>query len=181
MDVEKRPVLGFPGYLIGSDGSVWSCWEVVSRGKGKGSFSRLGEFWRQLSSKPHVSGYPRVVLGLRGRSKHLYVHKLVLEAFVGPMPHGSECRHLDGNKLNCCVTNLSWGTSVENAKDRIRHGTTASGERNGNARLTSDDIREIDRRIALGETQSSIGRIFGVAQSAISNIKRRKRWKCLAR
>lgn len=60
-------------------------------------------------------GYLRVL----GR----FVHRLVLEAFIGPCPSGMECRHLDGNPSNNRLENLLWGTPLENANDRRRHGT----------------------------------------------------------
>lgn len=55
----------------------------------------------------------------RGR----YVHHLVLEAFVGPRPHGMQCRHINGNSLDNRLKNLAWGTPSEDNYDRVRHGT----------------------------------------------------------
>ena len=40
------------------------------------------------------------------------VDHLVLEAFVGPCPSGMECVHADGDVLNSCVDNLSWGEKI---------------------------------------------------------------------
>lgn len=67
-------------------------------------------------------GYHRVTLWKSNKSNRIVVHKLVLEAFVGPKPEGMECRHLDGNPANNHLTNLVWGTSAENKKDIVRHG-----------------------------------------------------------
>lgn len=70
--------------------------------------------------KPHpTNGYQRVSLGNTQR----YVHRLVLEAFVGPCPPGKQCRHLNGDKADNKLTNLAWGTPSENNYDRVRHGT----------------------------------------------------------
>ena len=57
-----------------------------------------------------------------------YVHRLVLFAFVGALPANTqrmEARHLDGNPTNNKLTNLAWGTVVENRADRRRLGETA--------------------------------------------------------
>jgi hypothetical protein len=52
------------------------------------------------------------------------VHRLVLEAFVGPCPIGMQCRHFpDPNPANCNLKNLQWGTPMENTEDKRVHGT----------------------------------------------------------
>jgi hypothetical protein len=53
--------------------------------------------------------------------KTMRVHRLVLDAFVGPCPDGMECRHLNGVKADCRLSNLAWGTRKENIEDRVRH------------------------------------------------------------
>ena len=52
-----------------------------------------------------------------------WVHRLVLEAFVGPMGESTVVRHLDGNALNNQVENLVWGNQSENLLDAVGHGT----------------------------------------------------------
>jgi hypothetical protein len=73
----------------------------------------------------HPKGYERVGLSATtgSRRKHLLVHALVLSAFVGPRPPGLEIRHLDGNPRHNDLSNLAYGTTSENARDRVRHGT----------------------------------------------------------
>lgn len=68
-------------------------------------------------------GYPTVALSVHGKTVTRCVHRLVLEAFVGEPPAGTECRHMDGNPQNNALTNLRWGTRLENIRDQIRHGT----------------------------------------------------------
>ena len=53
----------------------------------------------------------------RFRYVRRYIHRLVLESFVGPCPDGMETRHLDGNRENNHFQNLCWGTHSENMKD----------------------------------------------------------------
>ena len=52
----------------------------------------------------------------------------------------------------------------------------ARGEQNWSAKLTDDDVREIRRRRAAGETGVSLAREFGVVKQMISNIILRKSW-----
>lgn len=67
------------------------------------------------------NGYPKVVLTKNCDKKQKYVHTLVLEAFKCPRPKGKEALHGDGVRSNCALLNLRWGTTQENALDRIRH------------------------------------------------------------
>jgi hypothetical protein len=76
------------------------------------------------------------------RKSHL-VHKLILWTFRGFAPEGMECRHLDGNPQNNKLTNLVWGTKLENSADRRRHGQWEGGEGNGNAKLTKQNVYHI--------------------------------------
>lgn len=110
--VEYCDVPGFPGYKVGSDGTAWSC--LVP-----GRWGRMGQ-WKKLIARKAGAGY--LAVSLSGKSRR-YIHRLVLQAFVGPCPDGSECRHLDGNPRNNRLENLCWGTRKENTADSVRHGT----------------------------------------------------------
>ena len=102
------------------------------------------------------------------------VHKLVLEAFVGPCPDGLECCHNDGNSFNNHIDNLRWDTHKSNIHDRIKHGTSNRGELCGTAKLTLDQVRAIrnDNRL-----QRLIAADYGIAESMVSRIKNGKRWQ----
>lgn len=73
-----------------------------------------------LKLQPHCkSGHLMVTLP----PTKTYVHKVVLETFVGPCPSGLEALHRDGNPTNNQLGNLRWGTRGENILDAVRHGT----------------------------------------------------------
>lgn len=106
--VEYRPIPGHPGYLVGDDGSVWSC-------KRRGG-------WRRLKTANH-SGYQLVALSVPngGRTHPIGVHRLVLLAFAGPCPEGMEGCHDNGDRSDNHRSNLYWGTHLDNMQDAIRH------------------------------------------------------------
>jgi hypothetical protein len=158
------PIVGFEKYAVSDWGRVKSFWY------------HNGTTERFLRLHEPVNGHLYVVLYAGGCRRQMYVHRLVLEAVVGPCPVGQECRHLDGNPGNNHVGNLAWGTHTENMADRVRHGTSNRGVRNGNARLTEDDVVEIRRRLGQGMLHREIASLFGVRQPAISLIKTGKRW-----
>jgi hypothetical protein len=58
-----------------------------------------------------------------GVYRNFQVHQLVMRAFVGPCPDGMEVRHLDSTPWNNVLSNLTYGTRVENARDRVENGT----------------------------------------------------------
>lgn len=78
---------------------------------------------RVLKCGLDTSGYHHASLSDQGRHTVLSVHLLVLAAFVGPRPAGSEeVRHLDGDKTNNRLENLRYGTRSENQLDNVRLG-----------------------------------------------------------
>lgn len=50
------------------------------------------------------------------------------------------------------------------------------GERNGQAKLTDNDVRDIKRRLVDGETTVSIAIRYGVSHTAIGHIKHGRSW-----
>jgi hypothetical protein len=118
-------------------------------------------------------GYVRVTLHLSGRQSTITVHRLVMQAFVGPPPEGLEVRHLDGDRTNNRLSNLRYGTASENMQDRIRHGNNQSLNKThcpvghpydeANTWISSDGGRHCracqrDRQRARRARQSSRGR-----------------------
>src|SRR5215469_1648817 len=75
-----------------------------------------------MSPAPQYKGHMQVALYKGGSRIPDYVHRLVLLAFTGPAPAGTECRHLDGNPRNNRLENLAWGTRSENSLDDVVHG-----------------------------------------------------------
>lgn len=105
---EWRPIPGFDGYEV----------------------SNLGRVMSYKTGKPRLrkicmndDGYLHVGLSRDDGPITKKVQGLVMRAFAGPLPEGMHTRHLDGNKLNNALSNLSYGTPVENAADQRRHGT----------------------------------------------------------
>ncbi len=121
-------------------------------------------------------GYSRVTLSRAGQARQFRVHHLVLLAFVCPQPSGCVCRHLDGNRRNNLVSNLRWGSRVQNEADKVRHGTTNRGARNGGAKLTAAGVRAAKVLRDAGWTYVDIADALGVESTAISRICSGTRW-----
>ena len=92
--------------------------------------SIAGEVWKEHPAGYLVSNLGRVkrhngyitvgwaqrdgYLQIRISGKTFYVHRLVLETFVGECPEGMECDHIDRNRSNNRIENLRWITVNEN-------------------------------------------------------------------
>ncbi|MCK5614531.1 HNH endonuclease, partial [Candidatus Pacearchaeota archaeon] len=89
---------------------------------------------RIMKQKTDVFGYKNVCLCKKGKKESLRIHTLVIKTFKGPRTKGMEASHLDGNKANNESKNLEWMTHKDNEALKIKHGTVATGDRNGNSR-----------------------------------------------
>ncbi len=107
------------------------------------------------------------------------VHKLMLEAFVGPCPPNMVSRHLDGNGANNCLSNVVYGTRSQNVFDDIKHGNRVDtkGSHHGNSKLSEEMIPKIRSLLEHGYTQKEIGRMFKVGRTTIQKIKNGSSWK----
>lgn len=140
--ISYRDVEGFPGYKVGSDGSVWSCWKQVGHGYGGGTYSVLGSTWHQLKPGVARGGYLNVTL-CPGRHTRL-IHHLVLEAFVGPRPAGMDaCHDPSPDRADNRLSNLRWDTKRANQADSARHGTRICGDRHPLAKITDHQAQAL--------------------------------------
>lgn len=64
-----------------------------------------------------LDGYHRVDI----QGKHVKIHKLVYQVWVGPIPHGGQINHIDDNKDNNHYLNLYVGTQKQNIQDCIKN------------------------------------------------------------
>ena len=158
---------GFPGYEVSSHGRVGSWLPLGGRGAPPVERRVLKGCTRRRSSGASVNVH--VILMSEGRQYTRLVHHLVLGAFGTVREHGQVCRHLDGAATNNHITNLTWGSPLENQHDRRKHGT--SGQK-----LSTVDVDTIRRRHAAGESQTKIADSYGVSQVAISCIITGKSW-----
>ena len=117
-----------------------------------------------------------VALSRRGKVRKFLIHNLLLRTFVGTPKRGQECCHYDGDHSNNTLANLRWGTSADNAADRMRHGYNKKGTRHHGAKLDDDKVRDIRRRYAAGEGVTVIGASYGVAHTTIGRILHRGGW-----
>ena len=156
------PVSGFAPYEVSDQGRV-----------------RRG--FRYVKPWGATNGYKKVSLSCGGVVTKHYVHRLVLLAFVGPAPEGSnDCAHANGCRHDNSLDNLRWASRSENMADAEKHGTKAKGERCGTAILTETEVLHIRQLRGKGLTQQGIADMFGISRGAVCDIDRRVNWGWLA-
>jgi hypothetical protein len=130
---------------------------------------------KMLKSNPNSLGYCQVGLKrevLKTKKNHI----LVLEAFTGPRPKGMEACHNDGDKNNNRLSNLRWDTPKNNAKDKIKHGTTIKGMKNPKAKLKEYEAETIPWLFEQGFTRRELAGVFNVSHSAICHVLKGRTW-----
>lgn len=164
-----RPVVGWEGmYEVSDAGRVRS---RVKRWKGGPRVLRPCQVNVGNGRRPRYA----VILIREGKRHSLLVHRLVLIAFVGPCPPGKESRHLNDDPSDNRLENLAWGTRLENAADAKRNGIRRTGERNGRAKLTREQVLYV--RAQRGKvTQQRLADELGVNQTTISSIQLGRLW-----
>lgn len=163
-----RSISGFQGlYEVSDRGRVrslrsrWKSARVLRPGSGKG-------------------GYPQVILCKNGKGVPRKVHRVELEAFVGPCPEGMEGCHNDGDNQNNFLENLRWDTHKNNEKDKAGHGTLMCGEKCPASKLTAQDVSLIRHlRLDWGMRLKDVAEIFGCDLSNIGHICKRRSWDCI--
>lgn len=125
MTEQWRPVVGWEGlYEVSDRGSVRSLDRSVGQWYG-GVRSVRGRLLSPVTNKDHC------VVGLcrNGMQTNVKVHRLVLEAFVGPAPSGLVCCHNNGDGTDNRLENLRWDTLSANSKDAVRHGANRNANK----------------------------------------------------
>jgi hypothetical protein len=169
-------IVGYPKYEVSDHGRVRSLIHFDLHG-----IPRLLKLAPCGGKKKGEPKYLMVGLVRNRVKENRLVHRLVLEHFVGPAPTPKhQGAHNDGNGFNNYWENLRWATQTENEKDKVLHGTAATGAKHGKSVLTEEQVREI-----LSVTKWERGMVnefadrFGVLPGAISKIKTGIRWKNL--
>ena len=101
----------FPGYEVSNMG------RVRRRNKSWPRDRRVKQY-HYLKAGKTETGYMRLTIRLDKHGQGMLVHRLVLEAFVGPCPEDLECNHKNQERDDNVLTNLEWITRTENLKHR---------------------------------------------------------------
>lgn len=124
-----KNVPGYDGiYQVSSNGRVRSldrCIMIKSE-----SNRQTSRFIKGVILKPVlVRGYQAVTMSKNGHARLMKIHRLVAKAFIPNPNNKTQVNHKDGNKLNNCMENLEWCTSLENQMHAIHTGLKTGMEK----------------------------------------------------
>lgn len=112
-----KDIKGFEGlYAVTEDGKIWSYPKLSS---GKNANRNKNGMW--IKGINH-NGYKYICLYKNKKVKRVFVHRLVLEAFVSNPENKPFCNHKDCNTQNNHVDNLEWCTNQENIIHAYKNG-----------------------------------------------------------
>jgi hypothetical protein len=168
---EWRPVLGYEGwYEVSNFGQV----KRIAKGRG----ARPGYILAQDERYDKC----RMLNLMRGQTKTrklFYVHRIVTEAFIGPIPEGMTVNHKDGDRRNNHASNLEIMTLAENRRHATETGLIPFGEKHWGAKLKVSDVPLI-RKLSRHFNANRIAKLFNVTGGSIRQILRGKTWKHVA-
>ena len=109
-------------------------------------------------------------------------HRIVATLFIPNPDNKPEVNHIDGNKLNNCVSNLEWCTKSENITHAIKTGLAERkhGEQHPLSKLKESDILYIRSHYKKGDVIYGCKPLaikFGVDTKTMLNVIRKRTWK----
>lgn len=168
--MDARPIPSAPGYLASRCGQI---------------ISQRGYEERTLKAGKHSAGYRHVnVKRTDGSFRTCLIHRLVLEAWVGPCPDGAVTNHKNGDKADNRLENLEYCSQSENMAHAYRTGLspkppTRRGKNAPKAKLCEQEVLALRELAAIGTTIKELASAFGITPSTASKIVLRHTWKHL--
>lgn len=165
-------------------------WRPVTTADSLYSVSNMGRIRRDVATNrakagrilktPLIDGYAYVNLfDKAGKCRMCRVHRLVMEAFVGPA-RGRQVNHKDFDKANNRLSNLEYVTAKGNIRHALRGGRMPPqhGTNNPLAKLTDDRVLAMRRLYSTGRYRhADLAEMFGVSRSNVTMIVSGKAWR----
>jgi ribosomal protein L17 len=162
--MQWKSIPSFPDYEVSDEGQVRkiSNGHIIPQWESRSGHAKK-KHWKTIP-------YYAVTFYVNGESIHRSVHRLVLQAFVGPCPEGMEACHNDGNSLNNHLNNLRWDYRSSNQLDAVKQGTHSA------IKLTPGQVAEIR---SSAEPMLTLAKKYGVSRRTIRAVLLNLTWRHL--
>lgn len=121
-----------------------------------------------LAQHANKKGYSEVCLVTVPGSKHrATVHQLIAETFIGACPVGYVVDHKDRNRANSALTNLQY---ILKQVNDAQGGIKRTGEKHYACKLSTEQVKLIKWKGAMGISSRELAKEFKVDRSNISYI-----------
>jgi len=178
-----KDVIGYEGlYQVSNLGNVKSLDREVTPNN-RVPYWRKGKMCKQSKSN---LGYMIVGFTVNNVKVNKYVHRLVAEIFIDNINDYPQVNHIDCNKTNNKANNLEWCTNSQNHIHAVKNGLNKlhlhrvaySGEENGRALLTKEQVLEIKQKyIPYKYSAKKLSKEYNVSESCITHILNNTSWK----
>jgi hypothetical protein len=133
-----KDIPGFEGYQASNLGRIKST---------RRSKETILKPWLRGAPNRPDNRYKAVSLMHKNKRSTHYVHKLVIETFIGKTNDTFVCDHIDRNKFNNNLSNLRWVSASDNSLNRDYNGNLKKGVRVSeyNYVLKNGTVKKYDR------------------------------------
>lgn len=164
-------------------------WSYIPNTNNKYLASTKGRIISLRRSKPLVlrqaknKRYNTVGVIKNGKMTTSTVHRLVISSFIKNVNNHPCINHINEDKRDNSFDNLEWCTEKENFWHSLYRNHNmlkqmgAKGEDNVTSKLRTEDVIEIRKLYAQGDTQRSISKKYNVSFQSIHLIVKNKSWK----
>ena len=114
VEVVRKPIMGYEGYYeVDQFGRVYSVDRPLFVNDNGGEYNKSLKS-KQMKQSDHTNGYKTVSLTKDGKTKTVFVHRIVAETFIPNENNFPIVNHKDEDKTNNFVENLEWCTALYN-------------------------------------------------------------------
>lgn len=128
--------------------------------------------WNWQANKTY-NGYGQLSICGKGVRAHRFSYEMHHNRKIAP---GLIVMHTCDNPACVNPAHLVEGTVHENIQDKVNKNRQARlpGERNGNSKLTEQQVLEIREKI--DKSNQELAELYSVSKKSINNIRNNKRW-----
>ena len=153
VEVVRKSVKGYEGYYeVDQFGRVYSLDRIIKVSDNGRLYDKHIK-GKQLKQSMHTNGYKTVALTKDGKTKGLFVHRVVAEAFIDNPNNLPMVNHKDEDKTNNFVENLEWCTNEYNLnygtarkrRARALKGKKHTKEHNSKISISMKNYRDNER------------------------------------
>jgi len=176
-DEEWKPVVGYETeYAVSSLGRIKRLKESTARRR-----YPAGMILKPTKLK---NGYMTFVFKGNGTKKRLYIHRVVMAAFIGEVPYKHEVNHINSIRDDNRLANLEYvtrsGNNLHAYRTNNRKAHPTYGQKHHCWKITDEQVVEIREAHSRGQSYASLARKYGCEWTSIRSIVQRKTHKYVA-
>jgi len=187
MKEQWKPVVGFGDWYEVSDQGRVRSYRTQGTGKRRKLPVLLHGGYSRKRNRGFLPYHYYLLRSITGDKVYRLAGRLVLEAFVGPTPDGTEVSHINGDPLDDRLDNLAWESHKDNMARINGNGKRYTAEQvramiaeRDARKINAKRVKEIRELLEEGLTIRQLACRYDVSHQTIYNISRKATWKNVA-